>query len=156
MTAGGYVICSPSLNPNPPVEDSSRLPVLTGAAGISFAASLTLTAAENLFRLPENRSRFHSAMAPAVSRALMEHCPDISPELLNQFIRLGHGYHLRQMLNPDHPGTGDLLGVHLSEISRMYQDGSVAFMEGFFYWEAINLMAETVSAVEREANKSHW
>lgn len=173
MTADGYAICSPDLNPNPPVENSSKLSTLTAAAGIAFATSVAMTAAENLFRVPENRSRFHRAVTSAVSHALVErcrddfpdlpiqfrplgYCRDVPPQLLNHFLRLGHGYHLSQMLNPYHPGTGDLLEVYLSEISRQYQDGTVAFMEGFFHSEAIKLMAETVSAVTRAANDSRW
>ena len=86
MIVGGYVISCPDPHPNPPVEDSSKLSALTAAAGIAFATSVAMVAAENLFELPENRSRFHSAITSAVSRALMERSRESSPQLPN-FLR---------------------------------------------------------------------
>jgi hypothetical protein len=62
-------------------------------------------------------------------------------------------------LNPEKPGTDDLFGVILGEISNLHRLASVGFMRrgilGFDHW-VVSLVEETTSAIQKAANEFGW
>jgi hypothetical protein len=159
MISEGYTVYCADTNRMPPNEDSSQLSVLTRAAGVAFAMRITDNAAGLCFTKPENHSIFCQSLTASAAPYLMENSPDLPMELLQQFINLKVPPTVTMVVAPEKPGTDDLFGVILREVSNRYGVGSVGFQRrgvlGFDHW-VLTLIEETTSVIQKAAREFGW
>jgi hypothetical protein len=159
MISEGYTVYCADTNRMPPNEDSSQLSVLTRAAGVAFAARITDNAAGLCFSKPENHSIFCRSLTASAVPCLKDNSPDLPVELLQQFLNLKVPPTVTVASNPEKPGTDDLFGVILEEISNQHGLASVGFQRrgilGFDQW-VVSLVEETTSAIQKAANEFGW
>ena len=157
MSAKGYSVYCADPQKRPPMEDQSRLSILTRAAGVAFAAKVAMNAAQ-CFSRPENFRDFGRAIGAANAAYMSEHDPNVPLELVTQFVHFVPPRDVRQLLDLNKPGTDDLFGAFLREISS--QNGvAVGFQRsgvvGFGTF-AVTLASETVSSIQRAAVEFRW
>jgi hypothetical protein len=85
-----------------------------------------------------------------------EMSPDIAIEILKQFMRIEVPGTISEVLDLTHPGSADLFGVYLGEISKQYGSGSIGFRRsGIVGFDALvtTLSEQTVAAVRGAARQ---
>ena len=162
MVARGYrVYCpNPVEHPDPcerpPMEDSSKLSILTRAAGVAFAAKVAMNVAHCFS--DGNYRKFKRSLASATASYLSLHSRDVPLSLVEQFLVLPMPKKMTQLLDLDKPGTDDVFGVFLEEISK--QNGvAVGFQRGGpigFETLAVVLAEQTVASIQRAASEFGW
>ena len=91
--------------------------------------------------------------------ALNSHNSGMTPDLLTHYNVLPRPAEITRVLNPENPGSGDLLGVFLEEMAMHGRGRAVGFQRrrslGF---EAIvvPLAQETMRAIRAAAEKFGW
>lgn len=163
MIAKGYRVYCPNAfecpdpSERPPMEDRSKLSILTRAAGVAFAAKVAMNAA-HCFSDEENYRKFKSSLGSANASYLSLHGSDVPLPLIEQFVLLPVPKTLAQILDLNKPGTDDLFEVFLKEISNQ-NDVAVGFQRsgpiGFDTW-VVTLAEETVSSIQRAASEFKW
>ena len=139
----------------PGAEDSSRLSVLTRAAGVAFASIIAMDAA-NCFKNREHILSFCRTLGASNATYVEMMSPDIPIELLILFMRIEVPATISKVLDLTHPGSADLFGVYLGEISKQYGSGSIGFRRsGIVGFGALvtTLSEHTVTAVQGAARQ---
>jgi hypothetical protein len=158
MISKGYTVYCVNPSEPPPSADPSKLSVLTRAAGVAFAARVAMNAA-NCFRKPENPTNFRRSLGASNAAFLKQNSNDVPMELLTHFVRMELPRTVTKALDLARPGTGDMFGAILLEVSRQNQMGSAGFQRrgivGFDTW-AVSLAEETVSSVQKAAQEFGW
>jgi hypothetical protein len=158
MAAAGYAVYCDDPSRMPPNEDSSELSLLTRAAGIAFAARVAMNASE-YFASPDNRSTFRKAIGASTAAYLAEGGRGLSIDLVTHFVRLDAPRGITQVLDLKSPGSNDLFGVLLKEVSERSREASIGFQRGgILGYSAVvgPLATETTSAVQRAAQEFGW
>lgn len=158
MLARGFKLYCTDSTTLPPSEDSSQLSLLTRAAGVAFAARVAMNVAQ-CFRTDENTTKFRRSLGASNAAYVGRHSPDLPMELVMHFVRMDAPKNVTQMLDLMRPGSGDLLGAILLEISRQLRTGSVGFRRtgvvGFDTW-ATSLAEQTVTSIQKAAQQFGW
>lgn len=157
MAAIGYRAYCPNPSERPPMEDGSKLSILTRAAGVAFAAKVAMKAAQ-CFSNQENYRNFVHSLAAASADYVSVQSPDVPMALVTQFVHLPVPSNVTQLLDLKEPGTGDVLEVFLGEISN--QNGvTVGFQRsgpiGFETW-AVTLAEQTAFSIHKAAMEFKW
>ena len=138
-----------------PAADSSNLSVLTRTAGVAFATTIAMNTA-NCFSNPENIRSFCRSIGSSNAAYLKEASPDIPMELFTQFLKIEVPPSVTKLVDLDRPGSGDLFGVYLLEISKRSGLASIGFQRrgilGFDDW-VTTLAEQTVTAVQGAARQ---
>lgn len=157
MAAIGYRAYCPDFSNRPPMEDSSRLSILTRAAGVAFAAKVAMSAAQ-CFSNQENYRNFVRSLAAASADYVSAHSPDVPVALITHFVHLPKPNKVTQLLDLQQPGNGDMFEAFLGEISN--QNGvTVAFQRSGpigFETCAVTLAEQTVSSIQKAAAEFRW
>lgn len=158
MAAHGFVVYCRDSSVQPPATDSSSLSVLTRAAGVAFATKIAMNAA-NCFRDPENIRKFCRSIGASNAAYLERASPDVPMDLLTQFIQIEMPSTVTKVLDLGQPGSGDVFGVFLVEISKRSEFGSIGFQRrGLLGFDMLvtTLAEETVTAVRGAAQQFNF
>jgi hypothetical protein len=143
----------------PPAEDSSELSKQTRALGIAFAVSCPMAAASNFFARKENRDTFNRSLGVGNKSALDRlNLEALMAEVL-RYINLPAKAKARTVLNLEKPGTDDMLGVFLEDLSKFIPNISVGFQRsGILGFDAIAvpLAEETLVKMHAASKKFGW
>jgi hypothetical protein len=163
MAAKGYRIYCPNASEcpdpseRPPMEDGSKLSILTRAAGVAFAAKVAMNAA-HCFSDQENYRKFKHSLGSANASYLSMHGPDVPLPLIEQFVTLPVPKTATEILDFNMPGTGDVFEVLLKEISNL-NGVAVGFQRrgpiGFETW-VVTLAEQMVSSIQKAAMEFKW
>jgi hypothetical protein len=158
MSSDGFSVYCSDPTRMPPNEDSSQLSILTRAAGVGFAARVASNTA-NCFSNAENMRTFRRSLAASTALYLEQNSPDVPMELLLNFMNQEVSPTVTKVLDLKRPGTGDLFGTVLIEVSNQHKGASVGFQRrgvlGFDHW-VVSLVEQTISAIERAAQEFGW
>jgi hypothetical protein len=159
MQSNGFELyCKDALN-KPAMENSSELSLHTRAAGIALATQLTITAASNFIRSDANRRDFLRSLAPGTKTELTQLNSGITMERVLRFVNLPAPERVSKVLALEKPGTNDLLGVYLEELSKHTIKGSLGFQRtGILGFDlvAVPLVQETVQKIRAACEDFHW
>jgi hypothetical protein len=124
QTEGFALYCHDELH-RPPAENQSELSVHCRAAGIAYATQVATSPAWSFSTL--NREEFLINMERTIWTTLTELNTGVQPILFHHYTNLrGPGY--SKLLNLESPGTGDVLDLYLSEVSKHSFSQSVGFL----------------------------
>jgi hypothetical protein len=140
----------------PPAEDSSELSKQTRGAGIALAVRCAIAVA-SVFMTEPNVSAFSREMGGSARSEMLRVGPDVAFEMVTRYVRLPGRAGIDKVLDPEKPGTNDLLCVFLQEINR--QHGPVGFRRtGVMGFDLIVVPSwqETVKAISSAAAKFGW
>jgi hypothetical protein len=156
MQSNGFELyCKDPLN-KPAMEDASELSLQTCAAGVAFAIKLAFTVVENAMRNKANREDFYRSVAAESEKALLN--SGITMERVSHFIHLPRPEGVSRIL-AEKPGTNDLLGVYLAELSKTIGSGCVGFQRtGILGFDVIvvPLVQETLQKMRTACANYHW
>lgn len=140
----------------PPAQDSSELSRQTRAAGIALAARCAVAVA-SVFMTELKVTAFSRSMEGSTRSEMLRVGLDVTFEMVTRYVRLPGRTGITRVLDPEKPGTNDLLSVFLQEINR--QHGPVGFRRtGVMGFDLIvvPLWQETVKAIASATEKFSW
>jgi hypothetical protein len=159
MESNGFTpYCQDPLN-RPSMEDRSQLSMGARALGMAFAVQLCLTASSNFMRNDANRRDFHHALGSGNKGELAALSGQPTMEQVLRFFNLPPNAEVSQVLNTKQPGTDDLLGTYLRELSKQEGAGRTAFQrEGVLGFDLVAspLAQETVVKIREACGKFGW
>jgi hypothetical protein len=158
MIAQGYSVYCVDPSRMPPNEDSSQLSILTRAAGAAFAARVAMNAAQ-CFANPENLSNFRKSLGASNAAYIRKNSPDLSMELFTQFVGFQVPHGITKVLDLKWPGSGDLFGIMLLQISEQHKGASIGFQRNDVLGYdslVVSLVEQTTSAIQQAAQEFSW
>jgi len=160
MRSEGFKLYCPDPMNRPAMEDSSELSLHTRAAGIALAVQSSLAAASNFMRRSDaNRGDFCRSVGAESKTALTQLNSGITMERVLRFVNLPTPEGVSKVLTLEKPGTNDLLGVYLEELSKHTIKGSFGFQRtGVLGFDlvAVPLVQETVQKIRAACENFHW
>jgi hypothetical protein len=142
MQSNGFELyCKDPLS-RPAMEDASELSRQTRAAGIAFATRSTLAAASNFMRNEANYRDFTRSVGAESRAALAQLNSGVTIEQVVRFFNLAEAERVFKSLTLEKPGTNDLLGLYLAELSKKLIVAVSAFKEQVFWgsmWSQFHL-----------------
>lgn len=158
MIAHGYSVYCVDPKRMPPSEDSSKLSIFLRAAGAGFAARVAMNAAQ-CFANPESLSDFRKALGASNAAYLRKNSPDLSMELFTQFVSFQVPHGITKVLDLKWPGSGDLFGIMLLQISEQHDGAAIGFQRNGvlgYDAQAVLLVEQTISAIQQAAQEFGW
>lgn len=159
MQSNGFELYCKDPVSRPALENSSELSVQARVAGIAFATQLTLTAASNFMRNDATCRDFNRSVGAESKSALTQLNSGITIEQVLHFLNLPATEGVSKVLTLEKPGTNDLLGAYLEELSKKAGSGCVGFQRtGVLGFDvvAVPLVQETVQKIRAACTNFHW